>query len=196
VVVDLAAGGGGPWQTLLPALTRELGARPAVTLTDLHPVSHVTVEGLHPHDHPVDATDVPSTLRGLRTLFDGLHHFPPAGVIAVLRDAVHKGAPIAVGEVVDRSLPKAIAMALVAPLLVLLVTPIIRPRTWWRFLFTYLIPIAPLAVAWDGTISMLRAYTPAELESLSRLADPDGTYTWCTGRNGSTLFLIGAPKRG
>ena len=32
-------------------------------------------------------------------------------------------------------------------------------------IFTYLIPICPLAFAWDGFVSCLRTYSPAELRA-------------------------------
>ncbi|MEZ5362682.1 MAG: hypothetical protein R2748_10195 [Bryobacterales bacterium] len=45
------------------------------------------------------------------------------------------------------------------PLFVLLMTPFIRPFRWSRLFWTYVIPVLPLAIFWDGVVSYLRAYT-------------------------------------
>lgn len=80
-IIDLAAGGGGPWQSLLPVLHAG-GIHPTVTLTDWRPNTtafqrttthtHGQVQG---HVDPVDARAVPPTLHGARTMFSALHHF-------------------------------------------------------------------------------------------------------------------------
>jgi hypothetical protein len=195
-VIDLAAGGGGPWATLFPALERELGATPSVTLTDLHPVESAPMASVSRAPEPVDATCVPSTLGGVRTMFDGLHHFRPDAATAVLRDAVRNRAPILVGEALERRLALMLVAIFILPISVLLVTPLVRPRTLWRFALTYLVPLAPLAVAWDGVVSILRAYTPSELEALAKSADPEGTFQWTAGRARGPqpmTYLIGYP---
>lgn len=83
------------------------------------------------------------------------HHFTPAEAAAPLRQARDTGAGIAAFEATHRSLRGLLGMALV-PLVVLAITPLIRPRRWWRFALTYLIPVIPLAVWWDATVSSLR----------------------------------------
>ena len=80
-------------------------------------------------------------------------------------------------------------------LAVLLVTPIMRPFSWRRLVFTYLAPLLPLAIWWDGVVSNLRAYSVVELRELTRELNgpeyafeagelPAGpvTITWLVGR--------------
>ena len=94
-VVDLCSGAGGPWRTLLPAL-RVLHERATVVLTDLHPIpSQALPSGAHYRDTPVDATHLPEELTGVRTIFEGLHHFPPERARALLADAATRGVPFA-----------------------------------------------------------------------------------------------------
>ena len=71
-VLDLCSGAGGPWATLLPMLQYR---KPAVLLTDFYPNPAHTTLPYHPE--PVDATAVPATLSGFRTLFASFHHFRP-----------------------------------------------------------------------------------------------------------------------
>ena len=49
-----------------------------------------------------------------------------------------------------------------------------------RLLLTYVLPVIPLLVAWDGTASALRAYTPQELLALAASVPGAERYTWET----------------
>ena len=46
---------------------------------------------------------------------------------------------------------------------VLLLTPFVRPFKWSRILLTYVVPLVPLIVVFDGTMSFLRLYLEHEL---------------------------------
>jgi hypothetical protein len=80
----------------------------------------------------------------------------------------------------------------------MIATPFIKPRTLSRFLWTYLIPLVPLATCWDGVISMLRVYSERELRELADSLKVE-KYVWEIGRasTGTPLFdftyLVGYP---
>ncbi|MFN0102609.1 MAG: hypothetical protein ACKV2U_11030 [Bryobacteraceae bacterium] len=198
-VIDLCAGGGGPWQTLLPAL-RTKGWAGTVTLTDRFPNSKAVerlTTGVTYYPESVDALEVPKELSGFRTLFTAFHHFPPAAARALLADAAAKAAPIALFEVTHRS-PRYIFAMLFSPLTVMILTPVIRPFSWSRLLFTYLIPLVPLVVTWDGIVSCLRTYTVAELRSMTM--EIPGNHRWDVGEvKGKGLlpltYLFGLPQQ-
>jgi hypothetical protein len=82
-----------------------------------------------------------------------------------------------------------------SPIAVLIVTPMIRPFKWGRILFTYLIPLCPLFVLWDGIVSSLRTYSINEMnELINRLHNKD-SYEWQTGKiksePGVIIYLLG-----
>jgi hypothetical protein len=192
-VVDLASGGAGPWPGLAADVGAAGGPTPNVTLTDLFPNTGAYERlGLPFERTPVDARHVPAHLRGVRTMFDGLHHLRPADARAVLADAHRARQPIVIGEAMSRRLPILLSTLLI-PLFVLLLTPRARP-TALTLVLTYLVPILPLAIAWDGFVSCLRTYTPRELESLT--AGLDG-YRWEAGlarhRGAAVTYLVGVP---
>lgn len=143
----------------------------------------------------VDARSVPERLTGIRTMFDCFHHFRPTEAREVLADAYRRREAIVVAEGTRRSLPAVIGM-LLAPLLVLLLTPRIRPFSRARVALTYVVPIVPLLVLWDGLISCLRSYRPRELRALA--AGLDARYCWGVGtyrRRGNVVtFLVGHPE--
>ena len=203
-VVDLGAGAGGPWRSLLPALAA-VGVTPRVRLTDRYPdraafarIASDTAGAVTGDPRSVDAAAVPDDLHGLRTIFSALHHFRPEEVRAVLHDAVARRESIAAFEATRRD-ARAILLMGLTPLFVLLATPFVRPFRWSRLFWTYVLPAIPLVTLFDGVVSCLRVYTPDELRAMTRdLATSDATeYTWEAGEAGSgpipVTFLVGAP---
>lgn len=202
-VIDLASGGGGAWGALAAPLATDLpGLR--VTLTDLYPnqLAGERLVARHPgvlryELEPVDARAVPARLSGLRTQFLSIHHFRPPDVERILANAVEAGAPIALFEAQRRDLRHVLQLAC-SPLLVLALTPFIRPARLDRLLLTYLLPLIPLGVGFDGAVSALRTYTPAELLRIAASADASDAFTWEAGElpGGPTVvqYLLGTPR--
>jgi hypothetical protein len=203
-VVDLCSGGGGPVAALSEALAAD-GVQVVFTLTDRFP--NLQAFRRRAEERPgaiafaaeaVDARAVPDTLRGFRTLFNAFHHFRPAEGAAVLGDAVRARQPIGIFEIPDRTAGTLLPILVLTPLMVLLATPFIRPVSWGRLIWTYIVPLVPLTCWWDGVVSQLRAYTPAELEELTR-ALPAG-YRWHSGKvplgsaPGALTYLLGYPE--
>jgi hypothetical protein len=194
-VLDLCSGAGGPWATLLPLL-HSVGQKPEVLLTDFYPNAASTALPYHPV--PVDATRVPESLAGFRTLFASFHHFRPEQARAILSDAIAKGQGIAIFEGTARTLPALLAL-LFLPLIVWLITPQIRPVRLSRLLLTYVIPALPLAILFDGIVSCLRTYTPRELKELTQGLEG---YDWEVGTEPVArsplpiTYLIGVPRKG
>jgi len=203
-VLDLCSGGGGPWLTLERELAKSGSVM--VELSDRYPNVAAFRElcdrsggRLEFRTESIDATDVPPALDGIRTMFNSFHHFPPPTARAILADAVRKRRAIAVCEGVNLRAAGLIAMTLQLPA-ILLLTPLVKPFRWSRLLFTYVLPLIPLLVLFDGTVSMLRLYLEDELRELvASVADHD-TFEWDIGTTFvSTLpigvvHLVGVPK--
>ncbi|HEY6222286.1 MAG TPA: hypothetical protein VIW26_00760 [Gemmatimonadales bacterium] len=202
-VVDLCSGGGGPWLDLVRRIRSQGVPDLQVRVTDWFPnqtalarLRAASAGAIAGHPDPVSATAVPARLAGFRTLFTALHHFPPRQAHAILADAVRAGQGIAAFEVTSRS-PLALLGMLFLPLLVLLFTPFIRPFRWSRLFWTYCLPVVPLAVWFDGTVSCLRTYTPEELRDL--VEDLQDGYEWEIGTVRSAplpsrvTYIVGLP---
>jgi hypothetical protein len=196
-ILDLCSGAGGP----IPLLVEELekrGCRVRVTLTDRYPnpapSSDPRVAWL---GEPVDAARVPPELEGVRTLFSAFHHFRPEDASAILKDAFDRRRPICVFEGGSGTVLGACAM-LGVPLAVLALMPLARPFRWAYFVFTYLIPLLPFLVWWDGMVSLARIYSPEQLKQLTADMQAPG-YVWEIGRAGGLgipgglPYLIGRP---
>ena len=202
-IVDLCSGGGGPWLTLCRKL-RSRASDFQIRLTDKHPnlrafenMSAASGKRITYCADSVDALKVPRELGGLRTMFSSFHHFPPPEAAAVLQDAVDTRQSIGIFEITRRA-PCTIGWMFPWALMAFLYTPLIRPFRWSRLIWTYIIPLIPLILLFDGVVSCLRTYRPHEIrEIIARLRQAD--YEWWAGEYSIATeqwpitYLIGKP---
>lgn len=206
-IVDLCSGAGGPLLSLARHIAPLRSGAIQVHLTDYYPnlaawgaISRAAPHGFSYAPEPISALAVPPTLRGFRTLFSAFHHFKPADARQILQDAVTQRQGIAIAESTQRH-PLLLAYMLLTPLLVCLSAPWQQPFRWSRLLWTYVLPVVPLAVAFDGIVSCLRTYTPAELLALVASTPGHESYDWQAGleRIGrlpvGVTYLIGIPRQ-
>lgn len=203
-IIDLASGGGGGLLKLSAHLEAPFPSL-NIVLTDRFPnaAAFSRTVGQRPgafsfEAGPIDARDVPEHLKGLRTQFLSFHHFQPEEARRILQNAVEATQPIAIFEAQKRDIEHLFRFAL-SPIAVCLMTPFIRPFSWSRLLFTYLIPAVPLFVFWDGLVSVLRTYSTEEMLALAAEADPEGRFVWESGENregpACIQYLLGYPRR-
>jgi hypothetical protein len=203
-IVDLCSGAGGLWAVLLPAL-RAQGLDVGVVLTDKFP-NHAALgaiaagtPGVEVEASPVDALAVPARLAGFRTIFLALHHFAPDDARSILASAISAGQGIAVVEGASRT-PAGLATMAGVPLAVWLVTPAIRPFRWSRLFWTYVVPVLPLAILFDGVVSVLRIYTPEDMRNMALSVPGAEAYEWDAGLlrpPGAPVgvpYLVGVPR--
>ena len=171
-LVDLCSGGGGAVLSLVQRLRDHHGRDATVVLTDLYPNADAfaRAEAALPgrargRREPTDAAAVSADLPGVRTLFNALHHLPPAVARAVFADAARQRQPIVTIELVERSAQGALIVAGL-PLTVYALSAFVRPARASALALTYAVPVLPVAITWDGFASCLRAYSVAELEAL------------------------------
>ncbi|KAM7207279.1 hypothetical protein V8F20_002341 [Naviculisporaceae sp. PSN 640] len=194
VFIDFCAGAGGP----TPAIEKHLNSSLASSsqqpvqfvLTDLHP--HTESWILHEKNspnlsyvpYPVDASDAPPHLiqtyksKGKKTfrLFNlAFHHFDDPLAKAILRNTLQTSDGFGIFELQGRDFSGFITCALFG-IGIMLSAPIFAWK--WRspltLVFTYLLPILPFVLVWDGWMSSLRTRTPEEVEALMRTCGAEG----------------------
>jgi|SRR5580658_23656 hypothetical protein len=202
-IVDMGSGAGGPWLDLARKL-HEDSPDLQIWLTDKYPnlAAFETVRAgsenhINFYTASVDATNVPLELKGFRTMFTSFHHFSPEDARAILQNAVDAGQSIGIFEIPRRA-PSTIGLTFVFVLMLSVCTPWIRPFRWSRLLWTYLIPIVPLVLLFDGVVSCLRTYRPQEMrEIVEKLTAPE--YQWEMGEHSTGVtpitYLLGYPRK-
>jgi hypothetical protein len=202
-IVDLCSGSGGPMLEVAERLRKKEGLGDVqLKLTDLYPIagSSSTFEpGTSFYRTPVDATEVPADLTGLRTMVCSFHHMPPDAARKILDNSQRSNQPICIFEISDNSVPPPALFWGALPfnfLFALFVSLKVRPMTWRQIVFTWLIPILPICFAWDGAVSNVRTYSLSDLDEL--LVGLDGSdYRWEKGTidamPSKKLYLLGVP---
>ncbi len=202
-VLDLCSGGGGPWFGLVRDFDIEEHCPIYVRLTDKYPNREAfetaftnSRSTVNFDTRSVDAAEVPIDLKGFRTMFSSFHHFRGSDAHRVLSNAVESNRGIAIFEMARRDAKTMLAVCFI-PFLILILTPRIRPFRYSRLLWTYVIPVVPFVVWFDGCMSCLRSYSPDELGELVR-SMPETTYGWDWGTQLDGLlpvtYLIGCPS--
>jgi hypothetical protein len=203
-VLDLCSGAGGPW----PSLVRQFelnGARPPeVFLTDKYPITRKlhdlespAEKRIHFLRHSIDATQIPGHLQGFRTLFSSFHHLNPDEARRLLQDSVSRREGIGIFEAPARHTLTLLSLLLI-PIAAWLFVPFRRPFRWSRLLWTYLIPVVPFVLFFDGLVSCLRAYSLGELHEMTKGLAASG-YRWEIGEKSGGLlpvrvtYLVGCP---
>lgn len=185
-IVDLASGGGGGLLKLNAHLL-ENNPKLKIILTDYYPnieafkQTKASANNIEFISASINALNVPENLEGLRTQFLSLHHFKPKQAQQIIQNAVNNKSAIAIFEAQERNL-KSIFFMLLSPLNVLFMTPLIKPFKLWRIVFTYLIPILPLLICWDGLVSVLRTYSIKEMNTLINNLENGDSFEWKLGK--------------
>ncbi|KAM0425309.1 hypothetical protein ACHAPT_009365 [Fusarium lateritium] len=203
--VDFCAGAGGPSPLLEQQVNTYLRSsnREEVdfVLTDIHPniAAWTRIANQNPRitydGQSVDASRAPERLtqskdgRSVFRLFNlAFHHFDDGLARCILKDTVDCNQGFAIFELQDRGILSFIA-DLLLPIGVILSAPYYALK--WRapsvFIFTWLIPIIPIVLIWDGIVSSLRTREPEEVEALLRSCGADAS-GW-EMRSGKEMFL-------
>jgi hypothetical protein len=203
-ILDLCSGAGGPWLKLSKNLLEKHGLAFDICCTDKYPnaealasAKRVGSGGVRFLSNSVDAGNIPEELVGFRTIFSSFHHFTPRQARSILQDAVNRRRGIGIFEAAGRG-GMTLLLTVLMPIWILTLTPFMRPFRWSRLLFTYIIPVVPFLLLFDGIMSCLRTYSLRDLSRLTRGLSVQG-YQWKMGQCRNRFFpvpityLIGSP---
>ena len=164
-VVALGAGSGGGILDISPRLPTDA----QLTLTDLVPDKTIRLAEprAHYHAEPVNALNVPSSLPGVRVMYAAMHHLRPDQVKTLFENCVENKQAIMIVEGTERTFVAVVGSLVFVPLAVLILTPFVKPFSFIRCFWTYVIPVFPLIAVFDGIVSCLRTYDENDLRKLT-----------------------------
>ncbi|KAG0651441.1 hypothetical protein D0Z07_1939 [Hyphodiscus hymeniophilus] len=148
-------------------------------LTDLHP--HIPdwteaskrSENLSFVSEPVDAANAPTHLnrkdgKKIFRLYNlAFHHFDNELGMAILKNTIETADGFGIFELQERTISSLITMIAMG-LLMFLITPFYFWRSPGHLFFTYIIPIIPFVLVFDGYISSLRTRSAEEVQALMK----------------------------
>ncbi|KAG8170040.1 hypothetical protein KVR01_000785 [Diaporthe batatas] len=191
VFVDFCAGGGGPTPSIERYINQDTSQGPVqFVLTDLHPhIENWTrasrrSPNIHFSPSQIDASDAPPDLlanhlntnnalgsgkKQFRLFNLAFHHFDDPLARRILANTLQTSDGFAIFELQDRSLRAFLACCLLG-VGVLLSAPLFAWR--WRspgtLFWSWVVPVLPFVLVYDGWVSSLRTRTPDEVEALLR----------------------------
>jgi hypothetical protein len=146
----------------------------------------------------IDLEDFRADRPGVYAIINGFHRLSAPQAQAVLAAIVRERRVIAIVEGNNNGWWQAVGMLVFSPLTAILSAPFVRPFRLSRLLFTYLIPLLPLLIAFDGAAALFKLYGPRDLDELMERAGASG-YVWNSGkadngRGGKIIYGIGYPE--
>lgn len=184
VVLDMASGSGYHIADYSAWSCERNMSIPQIRVSDLYP-DYERLQALERQfpgsiqavTQPVDAASVPDSLcGGVRTIFGAFHHFPPETAVRVLTDAVQNADGILIFEPHPRRIRNLFCN--IFGIFFGIAAPFVSGRfTWKRLIFSTLIPVIPVLLVWDGIISVFRAYTREEMETMIASL-PENDFKW------------------
>jgi hypothetical protein len=204
-IYDLCAGGGGGVEIISKELFSITGKRIEIVLTDKYPnvdafkhIAENSSGNISFLNESIDAEDVPDKLKGIRTMYSSFHHFDPPAAKKILTNASNNNLPILIFEAGERSVLGILGVIITTILICVFATPFMKPFKWSRLFLTYIIPLVPLTLLWDGIVSMLRIYKPEEMLAMTEEIKSED-YKWEAGKikfgPGKITFMKGLPVK-
>lgn len=194
-IIDICSGSLGPWKHLKNEIEKICNKNISITFTDKYPNQKLfrelnEIPNSYYHKESIDARNVPNTLQGTRTIFNGLHHFNKQDAQKIIDNAVENKQSIVIFELLSRSWLDVTIVALFTPIYTLLFMPFLLKISFKNILLTYIIPIFPITFTWDCVVSNLRSYTIDELETMMEKADTDKIYKWRINKYRHNFFPV------
>ncbi|OBT86893.1 hypothetical protein VE02_03853 [Pseudogymnoascus sp. 03VT05] len=171
-----------------PGATRVVNGEPnesvRFVMTDLHP--HIAdwkeacskSKNLTFVSEPVDATNASADLilndgkKVFRMFNLAFHHFDDSLGRDILKNTLKTSDGFGIFELSERT-PSSLLMITLMGFLFFFITPFYFWRSPGHLFFTYIIPIIPFVVVFDGYVSSLRTRTAGELQSLLKTSGGD-----------------------
>jgi hypothetical protein len=192
-ITDYCSGSGAPALYVHQKL-----AIPVTTLlTDKFPQPFAPLPGVEYAGHPMDVLNTKPNPQQFYSMYNAFHHFTANEQKNILQGFANLGTSFCIAEILE---PGPLSMAQVLPTTIigqLLVAPFIKPFSWGRLLFTYLLPINLFTVTYDGIVSVLKSKSVKTYSALiADIQTPGYTFTVKKIRQltGNITYITGHPN--
>ncbi len=203
-LVDLASGSGDAMAILVDEMVRNRCPLPTIYLSDLLPNVTAMAEAIGTRPHlkiittPVDANHL-ETLADHQgySIISAFHHFHQDLARKIFSHCVDKGKALVIIEPFPRRLLSFFPLFLYGTAHLALYPIFSKKQRLLKALCTYIIPIIPMAMLWDGLMSVQRIYTKKDLFALA--APHQGKFHWQyqevkASLGGTVTIFTGRPK--
>jgi hypothetical protein len=103
------------------------------------------------------------------TMFNALHHFSDEDKLKIVHNIRKSGSPAFFVEILEPDIFCLLKVFLTTTVGSLLFTPFIRPFSFRRLFFTYILPVNLLSITFDGILSVLKSRSARQYQHLFSL---------------------------
>lgn len=162
-MTDLCSGSGEPARYIF----RKCKCFRNLILTDKFPNRIVTRDTRIFYDpKPADVLQMEFEPNTCYTMFNSFHHFNEKEKLAIISKMREAGAHGYFVEILEPRITVLFKILMATTLGNLLLTPLIRPFSFKRLFFTYIIPVNLLTISYDGIVSVFKSYTVKQYQRL------------------------------
>ncbi|MEZ5012887.1 MAG: hypothetical protein R2794_01220 [Chitinophagales bacterium] len=158
---DLCSGSGEPARSMF----EESAGFGKLTLSDKFPPRSAGNDPAY-IAHSVDVLSMDFTAGTCYTMFNAFHHFSDAEKVQIVERVLQAGAKGFFVEILQPTLWCAVKVLFMTTAGCLLFTPFIRPFSWKRLFFTYILPVNILSITFDGMVSVCKVRSVKKYASL------------------------------
>lgn len=189
-ITDCCSGNGAP----ALYIQQQLAPMPSLTLSDKYPQPIELTANVNYNITPIDVLQVIPKPHHLYTMFNAFHHFSTGEQRELLKRFADAKASCLIAEILQPNIAVLVKIFLTTTLVQLLVAPFIKPFSWGRLLFTYILPINLITVTYDGIISVLKSKKSSQYGQLvASIPVTDYTFTVKKQRqvSGNIIYITG-----
>jgi hypothetical protein len=135
-------------------------------LSDKHPQPFTNQHNICYNTNNVDILTLQPQRNGLYTMYNAWHHFTVAEQQNIMNAFIQNNATLCIVEIVQPRLLSLLQVMLASTIGTLLIVPFIKPFSFTRLLFTYVLPINIITVFVDGVLSILKSKTKKQYQKL------------------------------
>jgi len=156
-ILDLCTGSGEPIRNLVTSDR----ISDSIILSDLYPCPKIETGDFIWNVESLNALESHNELSGMRTMFNAYHHFSEQEKLKLLE--IHSQNGIFIAEILQPNIFNLLKIIFTTILGQLVFAPFVKPFSFQRLLFTYLIPINLITITLDGIISVLKSQRPRSM---------------------------------
>jgi hypothetical protein len=135
-------------------------------LTDKYPQAIPMKEGISYATESSSVFDLVPKSNSLYTMYNAFHHFTDAEKLELLQQFKKHKATLCIVEIITPSMQNILQVIIASTLVQLLIAPFIKPFSWKRLLFTYILPVNIITVLVDGIITVFKCRTKKQYQHL------------------------------
>lgn len=173
---DLCSGSGEPAITIF----RRSATFNTLILSDKFPQAYADSPDITYIKNSCDALTMTFDPGQTYTMFNAFHHFDDTQKAAIIRRIRESGSAAYFVEILQPNLWSFIKVLFATSIGTLLLTPFLRPFSWSRLFFTYILPINLITIMFDGLTSVFKSRSVRQFQ---RILQPFG--------QGTKVFKLG-----